>query len=261
MTLAGTAIVRDLTVDCRPGEVVGLLGPNGSGKSTALKAVYRALRPTSGAVLVDGADVMRELSPREHARRVAALAQEHGAGFDMGVLEVVATGRTPHQGALARESGQDRELVASALETVGMAGLAGRAFSGLSGGEKQRVLLARALVQQPRVLVLDEPTNHLDVATQLDLLELVRALGVTVLTALHDLNLAATYCDTVHVLHDGALVASGPPADVLTPALVAEVFGVRADPLVHPVTGRLHLAFSALPAVALLADPAPGGSP
>jgi iron complex transport system ATP-binding protein len=246
VALGGARIVSDLSIDCPAGRVVGLLGPNGSGKSTALKTVYRALAPTHGAVLVDGDDVRADLTPREHARRVAALAQDPGGGFDVTVLDLVASGRTPHQRTLARESAHDRLLVADALQTVGLVELAGRTVGDLSGGEKQRALLARALVQQPQVLVLDEPTNHLDIATQLGLLELIRGLGVTVLTALHDLNLAATYCDAVHVLHDGVLVASGPPGDVLTPRLVADVFGVRADVTTHPASGRPQLAFSPL---------------
>ncbi|MEI4271803.1 ABC transporter ATP-binding protein [Klenkia sp. LSe6-5] len=245
--LGGATVVDALDLDCPAGSVVGLLGPNGSGKSTVLRTVYRALRPTSGAVLVDDEDVLSDLDARAHARLVAAMTQDQGPGFDFTVLEVVSTGRVPHQSSLARESRTDRDLVAGALARVGMAALAGRSFAELSGGEKQRVLLARALVQQPRVLVLDEPTNHLDVATQLALLELVRGLGVTVLAALHDLNLAATYCDAVHLLHDGVVVASGTPDDVLTEERIAAVFGVAAHRSRHPTTGRLHLSFSPLP--------------
>lgn len=248
----GARIVRDLTIECPPGLTVGLVGPNGSGKSTVLKTVYRALAPSSGAVFLDDLDVARDLTPRQHARQVAALAQEHDPGFDLTVLEIVATGRTPHQSSLARESARDRSTIEAVLQRVGMAPLAGRSFGGLSGGEKQRVLLARALVQEPQVLVLDEPTNHLDVATQLGLLELVRSLGVTVLAALHDLNLAATYCDRLYVLHDGEVVANGPPEEVLVPDLIASVFGVRSDRHVHPTTGRLQLLFSPLRTTAVL---------
>ncbi|MFD7829549.1 ABC transporter ATP-binding protein, partial [Kitasatospora sp. NPDC059803] len=137
----------------------------------------------------------------------------------------------------------DHARCTEALRKVGAEQLAGRGFLSLSGGEKQRVLIARALVQEPRLLVLDEPTNHLDIAHQLDVLALVREAGPTVLTALHDLNLAAGHCDLLYVLRAGRIVASGPPAEVLRPALLAEVFGVRATPVRHPVTGAVQLLF------------------
>lgn len=246
--IAAAQIVTDVTLRCAPGAVVGLIGPNGSGKSTVLKTIYHALRPTTGAVLLDGRDAVHDLGVRETARRVAALGQHHADGFDLDVAEIVMTGRTPHQRAWSTTSRTDREAVAAALGVVGLHDHAARAFSTLSGGERQRVLLARALAQQPRVLVLDEPTNHLDVATQLALLDLAGSLGLTVLAALHDLNLAAAYCDHLAVLHDGAVVASGTPEDVLHPELVADVFGVHAHRSTHPVTGRVHLALSRLPA-------------
>jgi len=240
-------IVTDLTIECAPGTFVGLLGPNGSGKSTALKTIYRAVRPNAGAVLIDGTDLVRDLTPRQAAQRVAALAQEHSHSFDFTVLDVVATGRTPHQGAWNSTSKADHEIISTVLDTVGMAAHVDRAFAALSGGEQQRVLLARALVQQPSVLILDEPTNHLDISTQLNLLELVRSLGITVLAALHDLNLAAAFCDRLYVLHEGMVVGSGTPEQVLTAELIGAVFGVRAHCGTHPLTGRLHLAFSSFP--------------
>ncbi|WP_214104936.1 ABC transporter ATP-binding protein [Acrocarpospora catenulata] len=241
VTVDETPIVSGVDIEVPPGLLVGLVGPNGSGKSTLLRAVYRALRPTAGAVRLDGAD-LRTLSVRESARRTAVVAQHSGDGFDFTALEIVATGRTPHRAAPA----EDRRIVAEALERVGMTAQAGRLFSTLSGGERQRVLLARALAQQGRVLVLDEPTNHLDIGAQLDLLELVRDLRVTTLAALHDLNLAAAYCDLLHVVHQGRIAASGPPADVLQPDFLAEVFGVRAHLGSHPLTGRSHLSFAPL---------------
>ncbi|GGV29763.1 ABC transporter ATP-binding protein [Streptomyces griseoflavus] len=244
--ISGTHVVRDISLRAGSGRFVGVVGPNGSGKSTLLRCVYRALRPTAGAIRLDGDDLLA-MSPRDSARRVAALPQEVAAEFDFTVAEVVAMGRLPHQGAVARESEADRRACAAALEGVGAAHLAGRGFLTLSGGEKQRVLIARALAQQPRVLVLDEPTNHLDIAQQLELLSLVRAGGPTVLTALHDLNLAALHCDLLHVLDGGRIVASGAPHDVLTPGLLAEVFGVRAHRVVHPGTGAVQLLFDRLP--------------
>ncbi|MFJ9007880.1 ABC transporter ATP-binding protein [Streptomyces canus] len=236
-------ILRDVRLDVPDGAFVGLVGPNGSGKSTLLRCVYRALRPAGGAVRLDGDDV-HTMDPRAAARVLAALPQESSAGFDFTVAEVVAMGRLPHRG---RTAAADEEICADAMDRTGVRHLADRGFLALSGGEKQRVLIARALAQQPRVLVLDEPTNHLDIAHQLDVLSLVRGSGLTVLAALHDLNLAAAHCDLLYVIADGRTVASGPPHDVLQPALLAEVFGVRAHPVRHPETGALQLLFDLLP--------------
>jgi len=236
-------ILRDVRLDVPDGAFVGLVGPNGSGKSTLLRCVYRALRPAGGAVRLDGDDV-HTMDPRAAARVLAALPQESSAEFDFTVAEVVAMGRLPHRG---RTAAADEEICADAMDRTGVRHLADRGFLALSGGEKQRVLIARALAQQPRVLVLDEPTNHLDIAHQLDVLSLVRGSGLTVLAALHDLNLAAAHCDLLYVIAGGRTVASGPPHDVLQPALLAEVFGVRAHPVRHPETGALQLLFDLLP--------------
>ncbi|MFH8242565.1 ABC transporter ATP-binding protein [Streptomyces sp. NPDC018321] len=244
--IGGARLVEDVSLRAGDGQFVGLVGPNGSGKSTLLRCVYRALRPTAGAVRLGGDDLLT-MNTRESARRLAALPQESAAEFDFTVAEVVAMGRLPHQGAVARETDEDRRACAAALAGVDAGHLAGRGFLTLSGGERQRVLIARALAQQPRVLVLDEPTNHLDIAQQLEVLSLVRAAGPTVLTALHDLNLAALHCDLIHVVDDGRIVASGAPHDVLTPALLADVFGVRAHRVPHPETGAVQLLFDRLP--------------
>ena len=224
------------------GEITGLVGPNGSGKSTLLRTVYRHLRPVAGRVLLAGTD-LREMAPVRSARHVAALPQERGGDFELTVREVVAMGRTPYKRAFAGEDATDREIVARALADVSMDGQAGRRFTALSGGERQRVLLARAFAQNPDVLVLDEPTNHLDIRHQVELLALLRTRRRTTLVSLHDLNAAASVCDRLHVLHEGAVVASGPPREVLTPALMAEVFGVRAAVTDHPLTGDPLIAF------------------
>ncbi|MFJ6015840.1 ABC transporter ATP-binding protein [Streptomyces sp. NPDC092952] len=243
--IAGARLVADATLGAGTGQLVGLVGPNGSGKSTLLRCVYRALRPSAGTVRLDGEDLYA-MSPRESARRLAALPQEAVSEFDFTVAEVVAMGRTPHQSSMGRATEADRTACAEALAGVGAAHLADRGFLTLSGGEKQRVLIARALAQQPRLLVLDEPTNHLDIAQQLDVLALVRDSGPTVLTSLHDLNLAALHCDLLHVISGGRIVASGAPHDVLTPELLADVFGVRAHRVAHPETGAVQLLFDRL---------------
>ncbi|GAA4997334.1 ABC transporter ATP-binding protein [Actinopolymorpha pittospori] len=237
-------IVTGADLDVAKGEKVGLVGPNGSGKTTLLRAIYRSLRLVRGTVLLDGQDVS-SLRQREVARRSALVAQETASDFDFSVEDVVALGRAPYQRAFDRESAADRQAIAEGLERVGMASYRIRAFATLSGGEKQRVLLARALAQETDLLLLDEPTNHLDVNAALDLLELVRRLDLSTLCVLHDLNLAAAYCDRVCVLQAGRVVAIGPPADVLTESLIHDVFSVHAHRLTHPSTGRLLLAFSA----------------
>jgi iron complex transport system ATP-binding protein len=183
---------------------------------------------------------------KEMARRIAVLNQERSDDFELSVWEVVLTGRTPHKRLLERDSAADHLLVAALLAKVGMDSAAGRYFSSLSGGEKQRVLLAKALAQQTEVLLLDEPTNHLDVAAQCALLDLLRERveddGLTAVAVLHDLNLAAAYTDYLVVMGQGKIVAAGPPADVLTEQIIDAVFGVRAHCGVHPATGDLHVA-------------------
>jgi iron complex transport system ATP-binding protein len=243
--IAGARLVDEATLGAGEGQLVGLVGPNGSGKSTLLRCVYRALRPSGGTVRLGGEDLYA-MSTRESARRLAALPQEAASEFDFTVAEVVAMGRLPHQSAMGRTSDEDREACETALAGVGAGHLADRGFLTLSGGEKQRVLIARALAQRPRLLVLDEPTNHLDIAQQLEVLALVRDSGLTVLTALHDLNLAALHCDLLHVIDGGRIVASGAPHDVLTAELLAEVFGVRAHRVPHPETGAVQLLFDRL---------------
>ena len=240
--LGGTAVVEQVVLRAEPGTMVGLVGPNGSGKTTFLRTIFRAVRPSTGVVHVGDSDVWA-MSARQAALRTGVVTQHSESDFEFSVTEVVALGRIPHQSFRTRDSVGDDAIVATSMAQAGVAHLANRWFSTLSGGERQRVLVARALAQQPSVLVLDEPTNHLDIAAQLDVLNLVRSLGMTVVTALHDLNLAAGHCDQLVVLVSGQVVASGTPEEVLTPELIAGVFGVTAHCGVHPLTGKLHLGF------------------
>lgn len=232
----GREIVRELSLEVSTGTVVGLVGPNGSGKSTALRCVYRALRPQRGTVSLDDTD-LASIGLRASARRVAAMTQDHGSELDFTVAELVALGRSPH-------GDSDPAIVRDAMERVGVDHLADRGVLTLSGGERQRALAARALAQTPEVLVLDEPTNHLDIAHQLGLLAVLRDTALTVLVVLHDLNLAAAVCDRIGVLSDGRLVAVGTPAEVLTPSVLREVFGVAAEVVAHPGTGRPQLLYT-----------------
>ncbi|MEU6294153.1 ABC transporter ATP-binding protein [Streptomyces erythrochromogenes] len=238
----GHVLLHGIDLTARPGETVGVVGPNGSGKTTLLRCVYGALRATAGRVLLDGADA-GALTVKERARRVAVVPQDASGTFGLTVRQVVAMGRSPHKRFWEQDGADDVRRVAGALETVGAGPFAARRFDELSGGERQRVLVARALVQDPGLLALDEPTNHLDIRYQLEVLGLVRALPATGLLVLHDLNLAAAFCDRLYVLAGGRVAASGPPGEVLTEELLAEVYGVRARVEVHPDTGSPHVVY------------------
>ncbi|GAA0212663.1 ABC transporter ATP-binding protein [Saccharothrix mutabilis subsp. mutabilis] len=240
--LAVDRILHDVTLTVGTGEVHGIVGPNGSGKSTTLRCVYRALKPTTGVVRLGGTPLDR-MPVKESAKSLAALTQDSHVEFDFTVTEVVAMGRLPHQTGFDRETARDRDICAEALSRMDADHLADRSFLSLSGGERQRVLIARALAQQPEVLVLDEPTNHLDISHQLAVLRLVRSLGTTVLTVLHDLNLAAAHCDRLHVLHEGRVHTSGTPREVLTGEVLREVFRVEAHVVPHPTSGVPQLLF------------------
>ncbi|MFI5982235.1 ABC transporter ATP-binding protein [Streptomyces sp. NPDC051555] len=227
-SVSGRPVVRDVNVDIAPGETVGLLGPNGSGKSSLLRCLAGLRPPDAGTVRYDGESV-RHWSARRIARHVAFVEQGSGADSDLLVADVVGLGRTPYRDRWRGPDATDRTVVAAALERVGLTALADRPWKALSGGERQRAHIARALAQEPYGLLLDEPTNHLDVKHQLELMELSTGTEQTVLVALHDLSLAARYCDRLLLLHHGRLVAAGTPAAVLTSDRLAEVFEVDAE--------------------------------
>lgn len=235
-------IVDHSTIHVDEGEFVGLIGPNGSGKSTMLKAIYRTLEPESGTITVNGV-MLRDSSLRESALNLAVVSQHNYYNFDFMVEEVVMMGRTPHKKSMEMDNEEDRRIVDESLEKVGMSDFKGRKFSSLSGGEQQRIILARALTQMSPCLVLDEPTNHLDVKYQLDVLDIVKGLGSTVLCALHDLNLAAQYCDRIYILEGGRVRHEGSPYDVITEDVIQEVYGVKSSVEVHPKTGLLNVVY------------------
>ncbi|MFF2267560.1 putative F420-0 ABC transporter ATP-binding protein [Cellulosimicrobium cellulans] len=240
-------------VDCTApaGAVSGLLGPNGSGKSTLLRVLAGVRAPTAAPgdaahARFDGADLLT-MPRRRRARVLALVEQDATTDLPLSVLDAVLLGRIPHRSLLAGDSAHDREVATVALARAGMAAFAERGVATLSGGERQRVHLARALAQEPALLLLDEPTNHLDIAAQLDTMRVLRELaddGVTVLAALHDLNLAAQTCDHVVVLADGRVVAAGDVREVLVPDVLDPVYGVRCEVLTHPRTGRPVLTFA-----------------
>lgn len=239
--LDGTPILKGLNLEALDRQFIGIIGPNGSGKSTLLKCIYRVLKPTNGAVYLDGKELSGH-SFRESAQKMAVVAQHNFYNFDFSVRDVTLMGRAPHKRALDRDTAQDYAIVQDALKTVGMDSFAHRYFSTLSGGEQQRVILARALAQQTPCLILDEPTNHLDIKYQLELMDIVRDLNRTVISAIHDLNIAAMYCDKLYALKDGEIVASGPPAQVLTEDFIRSVYGVEAQAYTDP-KGRLHILY------------------
>ena len=226
--LGGAEILKGVSIEAGPGDFIGVIGPNGSGKSTLLKCIYRILRPSGGAVYLDG-KALQEHSVRESARKIAVLAQHNYYNFEFSVREVVLMGRSPHKRAMESDNAEDYRIVRESLELVGMQSFIDRSFSTLSGGEQQRVILARALAQQTPCLVLDEPTNHMDIKYQLQLMDIVKNLNRTIISAVHDLNIAAMYCTWIYVMKDGELVAAGTPEEVLTPELIWEVYEVRAE--------------------------------
>ncbi|UGT41095.1 ABC transporter ATP-binding protein [Nocardia yamanashiensis] len=237
-------VVAGVEFAVEPGEVVGIVGPNGCGKTTLLRTLAGLTAPVHGAVRVGGHAVHR-ISGRERARLVAMVGQDERPPEDLLAGELVALGRTPYLPPWGAGGDGERAVVAEALRRVDLAGFEGRAVHRLSGGERQRVMLARALAQETPVLLLDEPTNHLDVTHQLELLELARGLGRTVVMSLHELALADRYCDRVLVVHDGRAEPLAEPGVALRNEVLEKVFGVGATRVAHPETGETHLLITA----------------
>ncbi|GGD60719.1 ABC transporter ATP-binding protein [Paenibacillus nasutitermitis] len=235
-------MIEDINLHVNNGELVGIIGPNGSGKSTVLKNLYRAFKPDSGVVLLDGEDMLK-MNIKKSAKKVGVVGQENTVPFDFKVEDIVAMGRSPHKRLFEGETQSDKNIVHEALGHVGMQNKSKRNYRNLSGGEKQRVLLARVLAQQTDLLLMDEPTNHLDIYYQLQMFDLLKGLGVTVLSAIHDLNMAALYCNRLYVLKAGRLYKSGTPEEVLTSETIRDVYGVRADVTNHPVTRKVAITY------------------
>lgn len=242
VSFAETAIIQDISLRVERQQFVGLIGPNGCGKSTLLKSIYKVIRPRSGDVHLADLDVLKA-KPKAVAQKLGVVGQFNELSFDFSVREMVLMGRTPHKGMLETDTAQDHALVDAALAKVNLATHANRSYNSLSGGEKQRVVLARVLAQEPGFLILDEPTNHLDIKYQLQILHIVRGLGIGVLAALHDLTLAAEFCDYLYIMKQGRIVAGGEPAEVLTKERIGQVFDVNCEIYRNPVTGGLGIAY------------------
>lgn len=246
-TINDKQILHQINLHISRGEFVGLLGPNGSGKSTLLRNIYRSLVPISGWITLQGQDV-HKMRTKKLAQHMAVVRQESSLSFDFTVREIVAMGRYPHRKSWETMNQSDESLIRRVLDQVGIDKFIDRSFHTLSGGEKQRVLIARALAQQAKLIVLDEPTNHLDIQSQLQILDILKRLQCSVLTALHDLNIAAHYCDHIYVMKEGHIVAFGPPEKVLQKKLIHDVFQVDCEVIIHPLTKKPNITYlGALP--------------
>ena len=241
VTLSGSLILKDVSLVVNKGDWVGIIGPNGSGKSTFLKCLYRTLVPDSGNSWIDGKTICN-LPHRETAQKIAVVSQHNELQFDFSVLEMVLMGRTPFKKFMDKDNYEDRDIVREALEKVDMWVFRDRQYGTLSGGEKQRVILARALAQQTDYIILDEPTNHLDIRHQLEFMNLIKTMDKTVLFAVHDLSIALNYCDKIGVLNGGVLVDFGPAREIVTPETISRVFGVHAAVAVDEM-GNSHVQY------------------
>ncbi len=235
-------ILSNVTLEVRPGEMLGLVGPNGSGKSSLLRCIYRYYTPSDGVIYLDGTD-LNTIALGESARKTAAVLQESTTEFQIRVFDAVLLGRSPHKRIFERDTPKDYELAMAALKAVDLDKLARRFVGTLSGGEKQRMLIARGLCQQAGLLILDEPTNHLDVRHQLEVLSRIASLPISTIAALHDLNFAALFCDTLLVLNQGQIVAQGSPEKVLTQQMIKQVYGVESKVSIQPETGKPSISY------------------
>ncbi len=235
-------LLYETSFEVPAGQIMGVVGPNGAGKTTLLRLLYGYNKPLTGQVFVDEVD-LASIPARVAARKVAAVLQEQPRDFSLSVREIVALGRGPHRQGFTSLGGRDNEVIDRTLEQLNLHHFAKRTLSTLSGGERQRVMVARALTQEPQVLVLDEPTNHLDIRHQLEVLEFIRKLNLTIVVSLHDINLTLGLCDQVLVLEQGHTRGCGPPDQVLTASLVSETFGVQALKEQMPDSGKAYFSF------------------
>ncbi|ERK14350.1 siderophore ABC transporter ATP-binding protein EitC [Serratia fonticola] len=237
-------IVNNVSLSVSSGETVGLLGPNGCGKSSLLRILAGLRRPHSGTVTLDGQNIA-QITKKQLARRVAFVEQHGMTEANMRVVDVVKLGRIPHHSPFSNWSAQDDDTVTAALQRVDMLGKSEQGWQSLSGGERQRVHIARALAQSPTEILLDEPTNHLDIRHQIQLMKLVSELPVTSIVAIHDLNHASMFCDSLIVMQQGQIVAAGSPQEILTESLLWDVFKVETKIEISPFHGKKHIHYIA----------------
>ena len=221
-------ILCPLSFELSPGKILGVVGPNGAGKSTLLRLLYRYYRPTTGKVKINGIDIWK-LTSRQVACSIATVLQENSSDFSLTVREIVTLGRTPYSKWLSNSNSKnDKKIVQSSIDRLSLNKFENRHLNTLSGGERQRVMIARALAQEPDILILDEPTNHLDIRQQLEILNLLKDLSITVITSLHDLNMARSNCDEILLLKDGCALGFGKPNLILSESNISEAFRVKA---------------------------------
>lgn len=237
--LKGISIASD---DSNEKKFIGILGPNGSGKSTMLKCIYRVMKADSGTVYLNGTDI-NDIPVKKSAREMSVVAQHNGSNFEYTVMDIVLMGRAPYKKLLEQYDEKDNELAMEALKKVGMDSMKDRVYSTLSGGEQQRIILARALAQDAGTLIMDEPTNHLDIKYQLQIMNVVKEHKGAIICALHDLNLALTYCSYVYILKDGELAFEGRPEEVITAENIYKVYEVKAKVLTLEETGRKYVVY------------------
>lgn len=235
-------IVDDVSLGIEEGAFVGLVGPNGCGKSTLLKNIYKVYKPDSGAVYIDGKNT-RGMNSRETAREMSVMQQENNVEFDMTVFDMVMLGRFSHQRMFGTDKAAEREIVLAGIREVGLEGYEERSFLSLSGGEKQRTLVARALVQQAKLIILDEPTNHLDIGYQYQIMNILKRQNLTVFSSIHDLNVAACYCDRILLMKKGKIVDAGTPDEVFVPEKIRTLFGIDSQITVNAATGKPNIVF------------------
>jgi len=234
-------VLDGVSFEVRKGEILGILGPNGCGKTTLLKNLNKNLSPAGGCILLDGED-LEDIAKRDIARKIAVVPQTNEIHFAFTVRDMVAMGRMPFQGMLSGENAEDKEIIDRAIERTGLTQLADRHINTMSGGERQRVIIARAIAQTPQIILMDEPTLHLDISMQFDALDLIRELakesGLTVVIVSHDLPMVARYCDRILMIHDHRIHAIGTPEEVLTPDNMRIVFRLDAELQKDPKTGK-----------------------
>lgn len=242
VTLGNANIVKGVSLQVHDKQNVGIIGPNGCGKSTLLKAIYRVNPIKSGVVEMDGND-LRKMSPKEAAQNIAVVGQFNELSFDFSVQEMVLMGRSPHKRMMEGYNDKDYELTEEVLHKTELYGLRNRSYLSLSGGEKQRVILARAIVQQPKLLILDEPTNHLDIKFQFEVLDLVHSLNISTLSVLHNVEISAHYCDYLYAMKEGKIIAEGEPTKLINRETIHTLYDVDSEIYENPFTHELAVAY------------------
>ncbi|NGP44655.1 ABC transporter ATP-binding protein [Bacillaceae bacterium SIJ1] len=242
VTISKKDIVNNCSILVKQQQFVGLIGPNGCGKSTLLKSIYKSLAPRHGSVHLDDLNVLKA-SEKKVSQQLGVVGQFNEMSFDLTVQQMVLLGRTPHKKMLERDRQDDLDIIDQALSQTNLLDYKDRSFLSLSGGEKQRVILARTIAQQPQFLILDEPTNHLDIRYQLEILTCVKELHIGVLAALHDLETAAHYCDYVYAMKNGEVYAHGTPEEVLTPETIEALYQIKCQTYVNPITHGLGFVY------------------